>query len=43
VQPLYRHLGRGGALGAAGLGDFLQAGFAALANKGNELEERLIQ
>jgi Protein of unknown function (DUF1360) len=27
-------------LGAAGLNDFLQAGFAALANKSNELEER---
>jgi hypothetical protein len=28
-------------LGAAGLNDFLQAGFAALANKSNELEERV--
>ena len=27
-------------LGAAGLNDFLQAGFAALANKSNELEQR---
>jgi Protein of unknown function (DUF1360) len=27
-------------LGAAGLNDFLQAGFAALANKSNELERR---
>ena len=27
-------------LGAAGLNDFLQAGFAALAHKSNELEER---
>ncbi|HEU5478100.1 MAG TPA: DUF1360 domain-containing protein [Gaiellaceae bacterium] len=27
-------------LGAAGLNDFFQAGFAALANKSNELEER---
>jgi hypothetical protein len=27
-------------LGAAGLNDFLQAGFAALTNKSNELEER---
>jgi hypothetical protein len=27
-------------LGAAGLNDFLQAGFAALANKSNKLEER---
>ena len=27
-------------LGAAGLNDFLQAGFAAVANKSNELEER---
>ena len=27
-------------LGAAGLNDFLQAGFAALANKSNELEAR---
>jgi Protein of unknown function (DUF1360) len=28
-------------LGAAGLNDFLQAGFAALTNKSNELEERV--
>ena len=28
-------------LGAAGLNDFLQAGFAALANKSNELEDRV--
>jgi Protein of unknown function (DUF1360) len=28
-------------LGAAGVNDFLQAGFAALANKSNELEERV--
>jgi Protein of unknown function (DUF1360) len=28
-------------LGAAGLNDLLQAGFAALANKSNELEERV--
>ena len=27
-------------LGAAGLNDFLQASFAALANKSNELEQR---
>ena len=27
-------------LGAAGLNDFLQAGFAALANKSNEIEQR---
>jgi hypothetical protein len=30
-------------LGAAGLNDFLQAGFAALANKSNELEQRADQ
>jgi hypothetical protein len=30
-------------LGAAGLNDFLQAGFAALANKSNELERRTDQ
>jgi Protein of unknown function (DUF1360) len=30
-------------LGAAGLNDFLQAGFAALTNKSNELEERVGQ
>ena len=30
-------------LGAAGLNDFLQAGFAALTNKSNELEERARQ
>ena len=28
-------------LGAAGLNDFLQAGFAALTNKSNEIEERV--
>ncbi len=28
-------------LGAAGLNDFLQAGFAALSNKSNELEQRV--
>ena len=28
-------------LGAAGLNDFLQAGFAALTNKNNEIEERV--
>src|SRR4051795_2455639 len=28
-------------LGAAGLNDFLQAGFAALTNKSNEIEERM--
>jgi hypothetical protein len=28
-------------LGAAGLNDFLQAGFAALTNKSNEIEERI--
>lgn len=28
-------------LGAAGVNDFLQAGFAALANKNNELEQRV--
>jgi hypothetical protein len=28
-------------LGAAGVNDFLQAGFAALTNKSNELEERV--
>ena len=28
-------------LGAAGLNDFLQAGFAALTNKSNELESRV--
>jgi len=30
-------------LGAAGLNDFLQAGFAALTNKSNEIEERVGQ
>jgi hypothetical protein len=30
-------------LGAAGLNDFLQASFAALANKSNELEQRADQ
>jgi hypothetical protein len=30
-------------LGAAGLNDFLQAGFATLANKSNELEQRADQ
>jgi hypothetical protein len=30
-------------LGAAGLNDFLQASFAALANKSNELEQRVDQ
>jgi len=30
-------------LGAAGLNDFLQASFAALANRSNELEQRADQ
>jgi hypothetical protein len=30
-------------LGAAGLNDFLQAGFATLTNKSNEIEERVAE
>jgi hypothetical protein len=40
IAPRFGRL-LGWTLGAAGLNDFLQAGFAALTNKSNEIEERV--